>query len=70
MAPVRVPGDGPGAPRRRLEAGAALGAHRGVRGAELAPLGADPGYGWLAANATRFHFTQRYSCEPWHYETS
>ena len=24
-------------------------------------------YGWLAANAGRFHFVQRYSWEPWHY---
>ena len=28
------------------------------------PAGA---YGWLAANATRFHFVQRYSWEPWHF---
>jgi hypothetical protein len=31
---------------------------------DLGPSGA---YGWLARNATRFHFTQRYSWEPWHY---
>ena len=31
---------------------------------DLGPAGA---YGWLAANAERFHFTQRYSWEPWHY---
>jgi hypothetical protein len=31
---------------------------------DLAPAGA---YGWLAANAKRFHFTQRYAWEPWHY---
>jgi hypothetical protein len=24
-------------------------------------------YGWLAANAERFHFIQRYAHEPWHY---
>ena len=24
-------------------------------------------YGWLAANATRFSFLQRYSWEAWHY---
>ena len=24
-------------------------------------------YGWLARNAGRFHFVQRYSWEPWHY---
>ena len=31
---------------------------------DLGPPGA---YGWLARNATRFHFLQRYSWEPWHY---
>ena len=31
---------------------------------DLGPAGA---YGWLARNATRFHFVQRYSWEPWHY---
>ena len=31
---------------------------------DLGPRGA---YGWLAANAERFHFTQRYSWEPWHF---
>jgi hypothetical protein len=31
---------------------------------DLGPAGA---YGWLAANAKRFHFVQRYSWEPWHY---
>ncbi|MEA2223995.1 MAG: hypothetical protein QOH83_2371 [Solirubrobacteraceae bacterium] len=30
-------------------------------------LGPRAAYGWLAANAKRFHFTQRYSWEPWHY---
>jgi soluble lytic murein transglycosylase-like protein len=30
-------------------------------------LGPDSAYAWLAANATRFGFTQRYSWEPWHY---
>jgi hypothetical protein len=30
-------------------------------------LGPSSAYGWLAANATRFGFTQRYSWEPWHY---
>jgi Transglycosylase SLT domain/D-alanyl-D-alanine carboxypeptidase/Putative Flp pilus-assembly TadE/G-like len=30
-------------------------------------LGPDGAYGWLAANAARFDFTQRYSWEPWHY---
>ena len=33
---------------------------------DLGPAGA---YGWLARNAERFHFVQRYSWEPWHYET-
>ena len=31
---------------------------------DLGPAGA---YGWLARNAERFHFVQRYSWEPWHY---
>jgi len=35
-------------------------------GTEL-DLGPASAYGWLAANAKRFHFTQRYSWEPWHY---
>ena len=30
-------------------------------------LGPDAAYGWLAANATRFGFVQRYSWEAWHY---
>jgi soluble lytic murein transglycosylase-like protein len=30
-------------------------------------LGPDGAYGWLAANAGRFHFLQRYSWEAWHY---
>ena len=30
-------------------------------------LGPREAYGWLAANATRFGFVQRYSWEPWHY---
>jgi hypothetical protein len=35
-------------------------------GTEL-DLGPASAYGWLAANAPRFHFIQRYSWEPWHY---
>jgi hypothetical protein len=35
-------------------------------GTEL-DLGPPAAYGWLARNARRFHFTQRYSWEPWHY---
>ncbi len=31
-------------------------------------LGPDSAYGWLAANAARFGFVQRYSWEAWHYE--
>ena len=34
-------------------------------GTEL-DLGPPGGYRWLAAHAERFHFTQRYSWEPWH----
>jgi Transglycosylase SLT domain/D-alanyl-D-alanine carboxypeptidase/Putative Flp pilus-assembly TadE/G-like len=30
-------------------------------------LGSEAAYGWLAANARRFGFLQRYSYEPWHY---
>src|SRR4051794_41444649 len=35
-------------------------------GTEL-DLGPQAAYGWLAANATRFHFTQRYAWEAWHF---
>jgi hypothetical protein len=35
-------------------------------GTEL-DLGPPAAYAWLAANAERFHFIQRYSNEPWHY---
>jgi len=35
-------------------------------GTEL-DLGPSSAYGWLAANAHRFGFVQRYSWEPWHY---
>jgi hypothetical protein len=35
-------------------------------GTEL-DLGPPSAYGWLAAHASRFHFTRRYSWEPWHY---
>jgi soluble lytic murein transglycosylase-like protein len=38
--------------------------HRNATELDLGPRSA---YGWLAANAERFHFTQRYSWEPWHY---
>lgn len=31
-------------------------------------LGPESAYGWLAANAGRFGFVQRYSWEAWHYE--
>jgi hypothetical protein len=30
-------------------------------------LGPETAYGWLAVNARRFGFVQRYSWEPWHY---
>jgi hypothetical protein len=30
-------------------------------------LGPETAYGWLAENASRFGFVQRYSWEPWHY---
>ena len=35
-------------------------------GTEL-DLGPASAYGWLARNAGRFHFLQRYSWEPWHF---
>jgi hypothetical protein len=35
-------------------------------GTEL-DLGPPAAYRWLAAHGDRFHFTQRYSWEPWHY---
>jgi hypothetical protein len=35
-------------------------------GTEL-DLGPPSAYGWLARNAERFHFKQRYGWEPWHY---
>jgi hypothetical protein len=35
-------------------------------GTEL-DLGPPSAWGWLAANAARFHFVRRYSWEPWHY---
>jgi hypothetical protein len=38
--------------------------HRNATELDLGPSSA---YGWLAANAQRFHFLQRYSWEPWHY---
>ena len=38
--------------------------HRCATEMDLGPSGA---YGWLAANATRFGFLQRYSWEPWHW---
>ena len=41
--------------------------HRNATELDLGPPAA---YGWLASNASRFHFTQRYSWEPWHYELS
>jgi hypothetical protein len=38
--------------------------HRYATELDLAPPAAHP---WLAANAERFHFVQRYPWEPWHY---
>ena len=38
--------------------------HRNGTELDLGPRGA---YAWLAANAGRFHFVQRYPHEPWHY---
>jgi hypothetical protein len=38
--------------------------HRNATELDLGPPAA---YAWLAANATRFGFVQRYSWEPWHY---
>ena len=36
-------------------------------GTEL-DLGPKTAYPWLAANAPRFHFVERYAWEPWHFE--
>lgn len=49
-------------PRMVARPGTSL--HR--NGTEL-DLGPPSAYAWLAANAGRFHFLQRYSWEPWHY---
>jgi hypothetical protein len=38
--------------------------HRNATELDLGPRSA---YGWLAANAERFHFIQRYPHEPWHW---
>ena len=38
--------------------------HRNATELDLGPPSA---YGWLAANAPRFHFIQRYAWEPWHF---
>jgi hypothetical protein len=38
--------------------------HRLATELDLGPPGA---YGWLSANAERFHFVQRYAWEPWHF---
>ena len=38
--------------------------HRNATELDLGPRGA---YRWLAQNAERFHFTQRYAWEPWHF---
>lgn len=38
-------------------------------GTEL-DLGPPAAYGWLARNATRFHFVRRYAWEPWHFGLS
>ena len=38
--------------------------HRLATELDLGPAGA---YGWLQANSERFHFTQRYAWERWHY---
>jgi len=40
--------------------------HRNATELDLGPPGAYP---WLAASAGRYGFRQRYSWEPWHYET-
>ncbi len=38
--------------------------HRNATELDLGPPAA---YGWLAANAPRFHFVKRYAWEPWHF---
>jgi hypothetical protein len=49
-------------PRWVAPAGQSL--HRYGTELDLGPPGA---WGWLAANAGRFHFIKRYSWEPWHF---
>jgi soluble lytic murein transglycosylase-like protein len=51
-------------PNPRMVARPGRSLHR--NGTEL-DLGPSTAYGWLARNATRFAFLQRYSWEPWHY---
>jgi hypothetical protein len=51
-------------PDPRWVAPAGVSLHRFGTELDLGPISAYP---WLAANAPRFHFTQRYSWEPWHY---
>ena len=41
--------------------------HRYGTELDLGPPGA---YGWLARNARRFGFINRYAWEPWHYESA
>jgi hypothetical protein len=53
-------------PDRKWVAPPGTSLHRMATELDLGPPGA---YGWLAANASRFHFTQRSSWEPWQYET-
>jgi hypothetical protein len=53
-------------PDPRWVAPAGVSLHRFGTELDLGPIAAYP---WLAANAPRFHFTQRYSWEPWHYGT-
>ncbi len=51
-------------PNPRMVARPGTSLHR--NGTEL-DLGPNSAHAWLAANAGRFHFLQRYSWEPWHF---
>src|SRR5688500_3428055 len=51
-------------PDPRMHARPGYSLHR--YGTEL-DLGPPAAHRWLAANAQRFHFVQRYAHEPWHY---
>ena len=64
--PLRRRAGRPLEPPSGPEVGRAPGTSLHRNGTEL-DLGPPAAYGWLAANAPRFHFIQRYAWEPWHF---